>query len=149
MKTRSLLEPIALCCALSALVGCASTDELFESSLYEENLKGDESLSRIGLSGPVILDERAFLKRDIETNGTVSLEEWRHFDTNTGPKENFSTLDENHDGQINFTEFLTQAPKYPKLYTAFGNAEQINQNDFSWDQQEFQPQGLRLFSIRF
>ena len=103
----------------------------------------------MGLSQPVILDGHAFLKRDIETNGTVSLEGWRYFDTNTGPKENFSTLDENHDGQINFTEFLTQAPKYPKLYTAFGNAEQINQNDYSWDQQEFQREGLELFSIHF
>ena len=150
MKTKHRLAALAMSCVVAALTGCASTDpQISASSMDEKNPKRDVALSPTGLSRPVILDERAFLKRDIETNGTVSLEEWRHFDTNTGPKENFSTLDENHDGQINFTEFLTQAPKYPKLYTAFGNAEQINQNDFSWDQQEFQPQGLRLFSIRF
>jgi len=151
MKTKHLLALLVTCCAVAALTGCASTDpQMSASSMDEKNLERDEALSPTGLSQPVILDERAFLKRDIETNGAVSLEEWRrHFDTNTGPKENFSTLDENHDGQINFTEFLTQAPKYPKLYSAFGNVGQINQNDFSWDEQEFQPQGLRLFSIRF
>ena len=139
-----------MCCAFAALTGCASTNrKMSGSSLDENNPERDEALSATGLSQPVIPDERAFLKLDFETNGAVALEEWRHFDTNTGPKENFGTFDENHEGQVNVTEFLTQAPKYPKLYSAFGNAEQINNNDFSWDGQEFHPQGLRLFSIRF
>src|SRR5438128_6809381 len=99
MKTKHLLALLEICFAVAALTGCASTDpQISASSMDEKNPKRDEALSPTG--------------------------EWRHFDTNTGPKENFSTLDENHDGQINFTEFLTQAPKYPKLYTAFGNAEQ-------------------------
>ena len=139
-----------MCCGVAALAGCASTDrQMSRSSLDEKNLERDETPSPTGLSQPVIPDERAFRKLDLDTNGAVTLDKWQDFDTNVEAKQNFSTLDENHDGQINFTEFLTQAPKYPKLYSAFGNVGQINQNDFSWDEQEFQPQGLRLFSIRF
>jgi len=149
MKTKHLLAPLAMCCAVAALVGCASTDRhMSESSLDEKNLERDEA-SSTGLSQPVILDERAFPKLDLDTNGAVTLDEWHHFDTNAGAKENFSTLDKNDDGQINATEFLTQAPKYSKLYSIFGDAEQTNNNHSSWDRQEFQPQGLQLFSIRF
>ena len=74
------------------------------------------------------------------------MDKWQDFDTNVEAKENFSTLDEN-DLQTNPTEFLTQAPKHSQL-SIFGSPDQTN-NDFSWGGEEFQPQGLRLFTIRF
>src|SRR3989442_15758950 len=90
MKTKHLLALLEICFTVDALTGCASTDpQISASSMDEKNPKRDEALSPTGLSRPVILDEHPFLKRDIETNGTVSLEGWRYFDTNTGPKENF------------------------------------------------------------
>jgi len=135
MKTISLLEPIALCCALSALVGCASTDELFESSLNEENLKGDESLSRIGLSGPAILDEHVF--RNLVR------------DTNSAAKETFNSPDQNGDEPIKVNEFPTQATAHSNIYPFFGNEKESINEELSEHQQEFQLQGLRLFSLRF
>lgn len=151
MKTKHLLAPLAMSCVIAALAGCASSDrQMSRSSLDEKNLEGDEALSSTGLSQPVILDERAFRNLDLDTNGAVTLDEWRHFETNTGAMEKFSTPDETNDGgQTKATEFLTQTPEHSKLYPVFGDAEQINNNHFSWDQQEFQPQGLPLFSIRF
>src|ERR1700694_1112825 len=150
MKTKHLLAPLAMCCAVGALAGCASTDrQMSWSSLDEKDLERDEAPSLTGLSQPVILDEHTFRKLDLDTNRAVALDEWRHLDTNAGTKENFRTLGENDDGQINVTEFPMQAPKHFKLYPVFGDAEQINNNHFFWDQKEFQPQGLQLFSIRF
>jgi len=96
----------------------------------------------------VILDERAFRNLDLDTNGAVALDEWQRFDMDPGTKENFSTLDDTDDGHVNVTEFLTQAPKHSGLYHFLGDAEQTNNNSL-WEQQEFQPQGLQLFSIRF
>jgi len=149
MKTKHLLAPLAMCCAVTALVGCASTDrQMSESSLDEMNLERHEAPYSTGLSQPVILNERAFPKLELDTNGAVTLDEWQHFDTNVEAKENFSTLDENG-GQINAAEFLTQAPKHSKLYSVFGDAEQTNNNQSSWDRQEIQPEGLQLFSISF
>ena len=140
MKTKHLFAPLAMCCAVAALAGCASTDrQMSWSSLSEKNLERDEAPSSTGLSQPVILEEGAFRKLDLDTNGAVTLDE-RYFDTNAVAKDNFRTLDGNDDGQINVTEFLTQAPKHSKPYPLFGDAEQIK---------EFQPQGLQLFSIRF
>jgi hypothetical protein len=150
MKTKHLLAPLAICCAVTALVGCVSTDrQIYESSLDGMNLQRDEALSPTGLSQPVILDESAARKLDLANTGAVTLNAWQHSDTNAAAKENFSTLDENDDGQINATESLTLAPKHSKLYSVFGDAEQTNRNHSSWDRQEFQPQGLQLFSIRF
>ena len=151
MKTKHLLAPLAMCSVVATLAGCVSTDrQMSRSSLDEKNLERDEALSSTGLYQPVILDERAFRKLGFDTNGAVTLDEWRHFDTNTGANEEFSTPDEkNDDGHTKVTEFLTQTPEHSKLYPVFGDAEQINNNDFFWDQQEFQPQGLRLFSIHF
>ena len=94
----------------------------------------------------MVPDERAFRKLDLGINGAVTLDKRQDFDTNVEAKENFNTLDEN-DLQTNPTEFLTRAPKHPQL-SIFGSPDQTN-NDFSWDGEEFQPQGLRLFTIRF
>ena len=129
MKTKHLLALLAMCCGVAALAGCASSDrQMSESSLDEKNLE-----RRLDL-----------------TNGPVTFDEWRHFDTNTGAKERFSAPDEkNDDWQINVTEFLTQAPKHSQLYSILGGSDQTSNSDFSWDGQEFQPQGLRLFTIRF
>ena len=149
MKTRHLLAPLAMCCA-AALAGCASSDrQMFESALDEKNLERDEAPSSTALSQPVILEEGAFRKLDLDTNGAVTLDEWRHFDTNAVAKGNFSTLAEDGDGQIYAAEYPTQTLKHSKLYPLFGDGEQIKNNHFFWDQQELQPQGLRLFSVRF
>ena len=94
----------------------------------------------------MVPDERAFRKLDLGINGAVTLDKRQDFDTNVEAKENFNTLDEN-DLQTNPTEFLTRAPKHSQL-SIFGSPDQTN-NDFSWDGEEFQPQGLRLFTIRF
>jgi len=147
MKTKHLLASLATCCAVTALVGCASTDRhISESSLDEKNPERDKAPSPTGLSQPVILEEGAFRKLDLGINGAVTLDKRQDFDTNVAAKENFSTLDEN-DLQTNPTEFLTQAPKHSQL-SIFGSPDQTN-NDFSWGGEEFQPQGLRLFTIRF
>ena len=150
MKTKHLLAPLAMCCAAAALAGCTSTvHQMSWSSLDEKNPERDEAPSSTGLSQPVIPEEGAFRKLDLDTNGAVTLDEWRHFETNAVAKDNFSTLVEDGNGQINVTEFLTQTPKHSKLYPLFGDGEQINNDYFFWDRQEFQPQGLRLFTIRF
>ena len=149
MKTKNFLA-LAMCCAAATLAGCASPDRrMSESSVDEKNLERNEAPSSTGLSQPVILEEGAFRKLDLDTNGAVTLDEWRHFDTNAVAKDNFSTSGEDSDGRFNVTEFATQTLKHSKLYPLFGDGEQINNNHFLWDQQEFQPKGLRLFSVRF
>jgi len=147
MKTKHLLTLLAICCAVAALAGCASTDRpVSRSSLDDQDLERAEAPSPTGLSQPVVPDERAFRKLDLGINGAVTLDKRQDFDTNVEAKENFNTLDEN-DLQTNPTEFLTRAPKHSQL-SIFGSPDQTN-NDFSWDGEEFQPQGLRLFTIRF
>jgi hypothetical protein len=148
MKIKQLLAPSAMCCTLAALVGCASTDRQISESFLDNNGR-DEAPSLTELSQPVILTGCASGKLDLGTNGAVTFDEWGHFDMNARAKENFSTLDENLDGQINATEFLTQSQRPSKLYSVFGDADQTNDNQSSWDRQEFQPRGLQLFSIRF
>jgi len=149
MRTLATTALAAGLLSTAALAGCASTDRKMSRSFPDEkNLERDEAPSPTGSSQPVIPDERAFRKLDLDTNGAVTLDRWQDFETNVEAKENFSTLDEN-DLQINPTEFLTQAPKHSQLYSIFGGSDQTNNNDFSWDGQEFQPQGLRLFTIRF
>src|SRR3981189_1005803 len=109
MKTRHLLAPLVMCCAVAALVGCASTPrQMPEFSMNKKNLERDEAPSSTGLCQPLILDERAFRKVDLDTNAAVPLDEWRHFNTNAVAKENFRPLDENEDWQINLTESSTQ-----------------------------------------
>ena len=148
MKTKYLLASLAMCCAVVALVGCAGEGrQMSESSLDDKILERDEALSSTGLSQPLIRDEGAFQKLVLDTNTTVTLDQWRNFNTNGVPKEEL-TLDENDYGQVNGTEFSTKPAKHSELYPVFGDAEIIN-NHFSWDQQEFEPQGLRLFSIPF
>ena len=150
MKTKHLLAPLVMCCAVAAFAGCATLDrQMSESSLDDKNLAREEALSSTGSSQPVILDERAFRKLDLDTNGAVTLDEWRHFDTNAVAKDNFSTSGEDGDARFNVTEFATLTLKHSKLYPLFGDGEQINDNRVLWDQQEFQPKGLRLFSVPF
>jgi len=61
MKTKHLLAPLVICCAVAAFAGCASTDrQMSESLLDDKNLAREEALSSTGSSQPVILDERAF-----------------------------------------------------------------------------------------
>jgi hypothetical protein len=134
-----------MCWAVVALVGCAGTAIQMSE---ETNLEPDEASSSTAISQPAVLDQRAFRKLDVETNTTVTLGELQYFSTNVVSKENL-TLDENEDGQINVTEFSTKATNHSELHPFFGSEDAIVNNHFSWDQQEFEPQGLRLFSIRF
>jgi len=147
MKTKRLPAILAMCCVVAALAGCASTDrKMSRSFLDEKRLERDKAPPPTGSSQPVIPDDRALRKLDLDTNGAVTLENWRDFDKNVEAKENFGTLDE--DGlQINPSEFFTQAPAHSQL--SISGVSDTTTNDFSWDGQEFQPQGLRLFSIRF
>ena len=123
--------------------------QMSDSSMDENKLQRNEAPSRTRLSQPVILEEDAFRNLDLDTNRAVALDERLHFDTNARIEEDPTTPNENDNGQIDVTEFLTRAPTHSKLYPIFGGAEQINQNDYSWDQQEFQREGLELFSIHF
>jgi hypothetical protein len=101
------------------------------------------------VSATPITNQLAFQKPDLDTNGAVTLDEWQRFDTNAGPKENFSALDVNGDAQINATEFLTQTPKHAKRYHFFADLEKTNKDYSSRGQEEFQQPGWQLFSIRF
>src|SRR2546426_9326616 len=143
MKTKHLLALLAICCAVAALAGCASTDRpISRSSLDDKDLERAEAPSPTGLSDPVVPDERAFRKLDLGINGAVALDERRHFDTNAASKADLSALDEK-DAQINVTEFPTQAVKDSHLHPIFGGPDETNNDDFSWYGQELQPQGLR------
>ena len=147
MKTKHLVALVAICCAVAALAGCASTDRsISRSSLDDKDLERAEAPSPTGLSQPVVPDERAFRKQDLGINRAVT--ESRHFDTNITSKADLSALDEN-DAQINVTEFATQAVEGSHLHPMFGRPEETNYSDFSWDRQEFHPQGLRFFTIPF
>ena len=150
MKTKQLLVSLAALCAIATVVGCASIDrQASQSSFDVMNLNRDRKPSSAEFSQLLNLNQRAFQKPDLDTNGAVTLDEWQRFDTNAGPKENFSMLDANVDAQINAKEFLTPTPKHAKRYHFFADPEKTNQDYSSRGQEEFQPQGLQLFSIRF
>ena len=86
MKIEQLLVSWAALCAIATVVGCASTDRQASRSSFElMNLNRD--------SRQVNLNQLAFQKPDLDTNGAVTLDEWQRFDTNAGPKENFSALE--------------------------------------------------------
>jgi len=125
MKTKRLLAPLAMCCAFTVLAGCASTNHQMSESSLDKSLERDKAPFSTGLSQPVILDERAFRGLDLATNEAVTLDEWQHFDTSV------------------------EAKKHSKFYSVFEGAEKTNNNLSTWDRQEFQLQGLELFSIGF
>ena len=148
MKTKHLLAPLAVCCAVTALVGCVSTDrQIYESSLDGMNLQRDEALSPTGLSQPVILDESAFRKLDLDTNGAITFDEWQRFDASAGSKENFRALDENRDGVINATEFVKQAPKHSAFFSCLGSTNDANDTIRSRDEELSGQKRLRHFSL--
>ena len=150
MKTQHLLAPLATFCAVAALVGCASTNrQVSESWFDEQHVQPVEAPSSKGLSQPVFPGERAFRKLDLDTNGTVTLDEWQHFDTSAGAKENFGALDENGDAQIKVAEFLKEAPKHSKPYRFFGGTNPTDESFSLLDSEGLQQQGWQLFSIRF
>ena len=150
MKIKQLLVSLAALCAIATVVGCASTDrQASQSSFDVMNLNSNRKPSSAEFSQPLVLDDHAFQEPDLDTNGAVTLDEWQRFDTNGGPKANFSALDVSGDTQINATEFLTQTPKHAKRYHFFADPEKTNKYYSSRDQGEFQQPGWQLFSIRF
>jgi hypothetical protein len=150
MKTKHFLAPLAMCCAVAALVGCASTNRQVSEYSFDESIpQRDGEPSSTGLSQRVFLGERAFRKLDLNADGTVTLGEWEHFDKTAGAEENFSALDENGDGQISVTEFLSQAPKYSKPSYVFGDPDPASENYSLSDSEDFQQQGWQLFSFHF
>ena len=150
MKIKQLLVSLAALCAIVTEVGCVSADRQMSQSLVDAtNPNRDWGQSSITFSQHLNLNQLAFQKPDFDTNGAVTLDEWQRFETNAGPKENFSTLDVNGDAQINATEFLTQTPKHSKRYHFFADPEKTNKDYSSRGQEEFQPPGVQLFSIDF
>lgn len=150
MKTKFLYAPFVMFCAAAALVGCASTERrVSESSVDEKDLQRSDAPSPARYPQPVILDESAFRKLDLNADGAITFDEWQHFDTSAGAKEHFNALDENGDGMIDATEFLKQAPKLSKRYQFFGGTDKADDSYFSWDKDVFQQPGWQLFSIRF
>jgi hypothetical protein len=150
MKTTNLFAPFVMFCAAAALVGCASTERRVSVSAFDEKgLQRAEAPPTPATSSPVILDESAFRKLDLNADGTVKLDEWQRFDTSVEAKENFSALDGNGDGQINVPEFLSQAPKHSKRYPFFGDKDKTNDSYFSSYNEVFQQRGWQLFSFHF
>lgn len=164
MKIKQLLVSVALLCTIATDVGCVSVDRrMSQNSFDATNLihnggqfsaEFSQSVSEKWFAGStgdpqVNLNQLAFQKPDLDTNRAVTSDEWQRFDASAGPKEYFSALDVNGDGQNNATEFLTQTPKHAKRYHFFADPEKTNKDYSSRDQEEFQPPGLLLFSIRF
>ena len=138
-----------MCCAGVLLEGCANIDRQISRHITDEpDQEHDKAHPQMDLSQPVILNGRAFEKQGLETNGAIALEKRQHFDTDVEAKENFITPEEK-DLQINSTEFLIPAAKFSHPYSLLGNTAQTNNNDFSWEGQEFEPEGLPLFRIPF
>jgi hypothetical protein len=150
MKIKQLLVSLAALCAIATEAGCVSANrQMSQYSFEATNLNRDGEQFSAEFSRQVNLNQLAFQKPDLDTNGAGTLDEWQRFDTNAGPKENFSMLDVNVDAQINAKEFLTPTPKHAKRYHFFAEPEKANKDYSSRSQEEFQPQGLQLFSIRF
>jgi len=147
MKIKQVLVSLAALCAITTVVGCASTDPQASESSFDVMSLNRESSAEF--SEQVNLNQLAFQKPDLDTNGAVTLDGWQRFDRNAGPKENLSALDVNGDAQINATEFLMLTPKYSKRYHFFADPDKTNKAYSSRDQEEFQPAGWQLFSIRF
>jgi len=99
MKTRHLLAPLGdvLRRRPGGLRQLRSSDVRVRPD--EKNLERDEAPSSTGLSQPVDSGRGAFRKLDLDTNGAVTLDEWRHFETNAVAKDNFSTLVEDGNGR--------------------------------------------------
>ena len=141
---------LAVLCAIAIQTGCAGTGRRVSESFFDQNnLQGAEAPYSAGLSQPLILDEHAFRKLDLDADGTLTSDESEHFDTSVRARENFSALDENGDDQINWTEFLKQAMKHGKRYQFFGGTETIRDGYVSWDKELFRQPGWQLFSIQF
>jgi hypothetical protein len=150
MKTKQLLVSLAALCAVATVLGCASTDRHASQSSFDMmNLNRDGNPSSAEFSQQVNLNPLAFQKPELDTDGAVTLDEWQRFDTNSGPRENFSALDQSGEGEINWTEFLKQATKHSKYYHFFADTDKINDGYVSWDKELFQQSGWQLFSIRF
>jgi hypothetical protein len=150
MSTKQRLTGLVILCSVTTLVGCASTGPRVSESLFDkQNLQGAKTTSSAGLCQPLILNERAFRKPDIDAGGTTNLDELQHFQTSAGPRENFSALDESGEGQINWTEFFKQATRDSDLCHFFANTDEIYGGAVSWDKELFRQPGWQLFSIRF
>jgi hypothetical protein len=150
MKMKQLLVLLAASCAVATQVGCVSVDsQMSQSSLETEILNRDGGQSSVEFSQKMNLDQLTSQEPNLDTHRAVTLEDWQRFDTRAGPKENSSALDVNGDGQINPTEFLTQTPKDSRRYHFLGDPEKTNKDYYSRDKEEFQPEGLQLFSVHF
>ena len=146
---KHLLAPLAAFCAIAALVGCASTNPQVSGSWFDQKKVELAEALAPAPSPPVILDERAFQKLDLDADGAIALDEWQHFETSASPKENVSALDDNGDGQINVTELPTQAPKHSKRYHFFGDTDKTDDGFVSSEKEGLQQPGWHLFSFNF
>jgi hypothetical protein len=150
MKTGNLFALFLMFCVGAALVGCASTDrQVSASPSNEQNLQRAEAPASPALLQHATLDENAFRKLDRNSDGTLTLEEWQHFDKSAGAKENFSMLDGDGDGQINFPEFLKQAPKHSERYHFLGKTGETDDSYVSSGNEVFEQPGWQLFSFHF
>jgi hypothetical protein len=149
-STKLLFAPLVMSCAVATLTGCASTDRRASASSFEEqNLPRAEAPASLALPQHAVLDERAFQKLDLNGDGAITLDEWKHFDASASAKEHFNALDENGDGQISLMEFLTQAPKHSERYHFFGDTDKTDGSFVSPDKDVFQNPGWHLFSFHF
>jgi hypothetical protein len=150
MNTRHRLTPLVMLCTVADRVGCASADHRRPASSFkEQNLQRAEVPIATALPIHAVLEKSAFRTRDLNADGTVSLEEWEQFDKSASAKAAFTALDENRDGQINATEFLTQAPKHSERYHFRGDTDKTDDGFVANDGKAFEQPGWRLFSFHF
>ncbi len=150
MKAKIRFAPLVMSGAVAALMGCATPDrQLSTVAFIGQNRQPAEAPAPAALLQPAVLDENAFRNLDLNADGVITLDEWQHFDTSDGAKENFRVLDENGDGQINMIEFLTQAPKHSEHYHFLGATVKADDKYFPPDNEVFEQPGWHLFSFHF
>jgi hypothetical protein len=140
-RTKQPLALLAMFCAIATVAGCAST------SLQVMNSNPRKESSSMEPTQSASLNEFAFQKLDLDTNGTVTFDEWQRFDASAESKENFRALDENGDEVINATELLKQAPKHSAFFSRLGDTNDANDTTRSRDKELSGQKGSRHFSL--
>jgi len=136
--------------AVAVLDGCASTNHPVAAPVDATNHPPGTATPAVTAFPPTVFPvECAFQKLDVNTNGVVTLDEWRQFDTTILAANHFNTLDEDGNGQISAAEFQKLASKHPVHHPVFGGTNSTDQAGFPPDPKDSPLQGWELFSIQF
>jgi hypothetical protein len=140
-----------VCLGVATLMGCASPANRANGELSPatQNAQRAESPAVSQVARPQTLDGSVFRELNLNGDGAVTIDDWRHFDTSDAAKENFSALGENGDGQINARELPMQAPRHSRRFQFLGGATPTNDEDVFPDTKFGGQRGWPLFSLRF